>query len=374
MPPFPPGGPIVRADRSVQFRFHAPNAQGVRLAASFTHWSLRPLAFQHAEASGWWEVTTPPLHEGVHFYKFIVDGTWLHDPAHPLVTSDGCGGFNSLLGVGGPTIPADHTVRIASLNLHTYQEADPLRKLDQIAHVVAALDVDALALQEVAEHMHDPGQPNAGEFLRQRLEHYTGQTWHHEWRMAHIGFHVYREGVSLLARVPLEQVVEYRLSTGQFPRSALFATLELKQLRLRLGSLHLSWPGDGGAAEVNTLLTHLDTGDVAATLIAGDMNAHTDDEQIQRFLTAEFVDVACRQGSQGFATAGPQYWQDITPAGTGSRAEAGWATRIDYHFLRSSQIEIAGCWPIFNGRVTHNVYQPVVSDHLGLLTAIRTVS
>lgn len=368
-------GYCVLPTRAVRFRLFAPHAQTVRLASNFTQWSLRALSLQPTEA-GWWEVETPPLNEGVHFYKYIVDGRWFHDPTHPLLAPDGCGGWNSLLGIGGPSEGSPTALRIVSLNLHTYQEEHAGLKLEQIAFVAAALEVDALALQEVGEHLHDSGQPNAGEVIRQRLEHWTGQRWHHVFRMAHVGFKVYREGVSLLARVPLEEVTEYRLSTDPLARNVLLATLPLGALRVRLGTVHLSWPAAGGADQVKCLLDHL--GEEASTgrdalLVCGDFNALSHATQIQRMLQAGFLDVSALSGGEAasFPTATHQHWQSGPAPPRGSRSEFQLVSRIDYQFLHAPsptpRLTCRACLPLFHGRALANVYQPVVSDHIGLL-------
>src|SRR5688572_18007708 len=78
-------GFTVLPDRSVRFRYQGRGARHVRLAGTFTGWAPAPLA-RNGDA---WEMETPPLPEGVHFYKYLVDGRWATDPAHPLVESDG---------------------------------------------------------------------------------------------------------------------------------------------------------------------------------------------------------------------------------------------------------------------------------------------
>jgi hypothetical protein len=46
--------------------------------------------------------------------------------------------------------------------------------------------------------------------LRRRLEETTGVPWSHAFRSAHVGFDVYDEGLSLRARVPINDVVATR--------------------------------------------------------------------------------------------------------------------------------------------------------------------
>src|SRR5262245_33441355 len=138
MPLLPQPGYTLLPNRAVRFAYHDPRAQTVRLVADFTHWTVAPLALRRFGAADRWEVETFPLTEGVHFYKYIVDGRWQHDPSHPMVEYDGCGGWNSVFGIGGPSLGGPEALRVVSLNLNTYQEVHALLKLEQAAYAVAA--------------------------------------------------------------------------------------------------------------------------------------------------------------------------------------------------------------------------------------------
>jgi maltose 6'-phosphate phosphatase len=339
----------------------------VRLAADFTRWTASPLPLNR-DSDGTFEVDTQPLADGVHFYKYIVDGQWIADPSHPMVESDGCGGWNSVFGMGGPVLGAANQFRLVTLNLHTYQEADPLLKLEQVAFALAVMDADAVALQEVGEHVHDPGLPNAGEVVRTRLQALTGRPWEHAWRMAHIGFDVYREGVSLLAPVPLEDLREHRLSEGRLARNALTATVRAKGLNLRVTSAHLSWTEPGGADEISALRDALrsePTDGIDAIVVAGDLNTDEDDPRLQPLLQDGFVDVARRAGAV-FPTTLPQGRQ-----GERAASDFSMGSRLDYQFLRpvagGRRVRPVACIPVFNGLAAGDAYQPIVSDHLGVL-------
>jgi maltose 6'-phosphate phosphatase len=229
---------------------------------------------------------------------------------------DGFGGRNSAFGVGPDPTP-EGGFRVASLNLHTYQEPEALLKLGQAAFGLAALGVQAAALQEVGEHLTDPGRGNAGGIIRGHLERWTGRRWYHEWRMAHLGFGVYREGVSLLAATPLQDVQEFRLSEGPFARNALAGVVTIGGQALRLCSTHLSWGGDEG--EVRRLLQSLAAARpaVGLTLVAGDFNARQSDAPVRRMIDAGYRDVARLAGSPG-------------PTDEGSQG------RIDYQFLHAA--------------------------------------
>jgi endonuclease/exonuclease/phosphatase family metal-dependent hydrolase len=367
-PPSSRPGYTVHRDGSVELVLNRPDAQSAQVAGDFTDWA--PLPMQKREADGAWAFVTPPLAPGAHFYKYVIDGQWTTDPAHPMSEPDGFGGRNSVLGRDPPGSPLAAGLRIASLNLHTYQEPDPLLKLEQIAYALAPLDVSALALQEVGEHQWDSSRPNAGELLRRHLERLTERPWYHAWRMAHPGFHVYREGVSVLAVVPLQDVQEHRLSEGPFARNALVATLALPDATLRLCSTHVSWPAGGGEEEVPRLLQALAVPPpgVTATVIAGDFNADAYDLQVRATIDAGYQDVARAAG-----TAGPTVtWQPWLRPDESAGPDDGLCARIDYQFLKATagagpSLVVRGCRRIFNRNVLAGIYQPRVSDHVGLL-------
>jgi maltose 6'-phosphate phosphatase len=348
----------VASDGSVTFVLRSADAGSVVVAGDFTGWSKAPIALQRAAGSDRWVAKTSPLSAGLHAYKYIVDGRWIADPANPLDIDDEVGGRNSAFVVGGRTPGGERAVRVLSLNLHTWQEKDAHRKLQHIALGAAAMDVDLLLLQEVGEHVSDPSRPNAGGILGGYLERFTRRAWHHAWREAHIGFDVYREGVSILSSSPLNEVTEHQLSGGHFARVALVATTTLKGVTLRVGSTHVGWGSEGGA-EVKLLLEKLDRTRVAgpaATLIAGDFNAGPTDPQIRQFVGRGYVDVGTSTGM-------------IEP----TFGERELRDRIDYHLLRTSAgrsaPRVEGFMRVFDGAAPG--FHPRVSDHAGLLGAYR---
>ncbi|MBT4027857.1 MAG: DUF3459 domain-containing protein [Planctomycetes bacterium] len=81
----------------VAFRF-LKNAQTVHLAGSFNGWSKDATPMQRQ--NGEWVVEVP-LQEGVHHYKFVVNGEqWLTDTKNADALPDGHGGSNSVLRLG----------------------------------------------------------------------------------------------------------------------------------------------------------------------------------------------------------------------------------------------------------------------------------
>ena len=92
-----PINPVASADTVyVQFSLTAPTARNVRLAGDFSGW--QPEVSLSKGSDGRWSATVP-VAVGVHRYQFVVDSTWIADPAVGGV-DDGFGGKNSVVVVG----------------------------------------------------------------------------------------------------------------------------------------------------------------------------------------------------------------------------------------------------------------------------------
>jgi len=81
----------------ILFTYEAPQAREVYLAGSFNNWDPRanPLTKKTKDI---WSIVIP-LSPGSYEYKFVVDGSWFHDPHNPNSVPDPYGGKNSLLRV-----------------------------------------------------------------------------------------------------------------------------------------------------------------------------------------------------------------------------------------------------------------------------------
>jgi hypothetical protein len=66
--------PMIHADGSATFQLKAPEAERVEVMLPQGHYSM-----SKAE-NGIWQVTTPPLVPGFHYYSLAVDGVWVNDP------------------------------------------------------------------------------------------------------------------------------------------------------------------------------------------------------------------------------------------------------------------------------------------------------
>jgi 1,4-alpha-glucan branching enzyme len=81
----------------VTFEFTAPDAGAVSVAGEFNSWDPTANPLEKDDAGVF--RTTFDIAPGTYEYKFVVDGTWVEDPANPETVPDPYGGKNSVLTV-----------------------------------------------------------------------------------------------------------------------------------------------------------------------------------------------------------------------------------------------------------------------------------
>lgn len=74
-----------------------PEAHRVMLVGDFNEWDANELVMDNV--NGVWEKQLY-LGEGKHTYRFLVDGTWITDPANPVKEKEDNGNLNSIITVG----------------------------------------------------------------------------------------------------------------------------------------------------------------------------------------------------------------------------------------------------------------------------------
>ena len=82
--------------KKVTFRFAAPKGCQVFVAGTFNGWSIEEHTLPYHAKSGFYQ-TTVSLPAGRYEYKFVVDGTWVADPACPDWVPNELGSLNSVL-------------------------------------------------------------------------------------------------------------------------------------------------------------------------------------------------------------------------------------------------------------------------------------
>lgn len=171
-------------------------------------------------------------------------------------------------------------LKILTLNLHCYQEADQDAKFSQIARAIRDLNIDIVCLQEVGELWNDGNgdwQTNAARIIRERI----GKPYHLHTDWSHLGFDKYREGVAILsahkfimtdAGYVSPDVDAYSIHT----RKVVMAQIYVPYIGvLNVFSSHLSWWDDGFREQFEHLkawANYKHTGYVTATFLCGDFN------------------------------------------------------------------------------------------------------
>lgn len=87
---------VKAASKKVTFRFAAPKGCCVSVAGTFNGWSDDEHVLKHSARSGFFQDTLT-LSPGRYEYKFVVDGTWIADPACPDWVPNEHGSLNSVI-------------------------------------------------------------------------------------------------------------------------------------------------------------------------------------------------------------------------------------------------------------------------------------
>ncbi|MBI4324660.1 MAG: esterase, partial [Chloroflexi bacterium] len=84
--------PRINSERRAQIRINAPDAKDVSVTLGRPHTVTK-------SDDGVWTITTSPLDVGFHFYRLLIDGASLADPASEIFCGGGGGGLSSAVEV-----------------------------------------------------------------------------------------------------------------------------------------------------------------------------------------------------------------------------------------------------------------------------------
>lgn len=255
-------------------------------------------------------------------------------------------------------------LKLLTLNLHCYQEAQQQEKFATIAAAITELNLDVVCLQEVGEPWNN-GQRNpslnAARVIASLLK--TPYYLYTDW--AHIGFDKYCEGVAILSRFPFTKKSSRYVSRAKnihdiHARKAVMGQISVPGMGLvNLFSVHLSWWRDGFREQFETLRAwadHAHGDNVIATLLCGDFNAKAGAEGYATIVNSrEYEDQFLEVTANGlfdkiFKNHEPAWEQDLVSD-----------QRIDYIFKRSGGLLHA----VTAKAVFTNQTYGRVSDHEG---------
>ncbi len=223
--------------------------------------------------------------------------------------------------LGANYVARHERLKILTLNLHCYQEEDPIGKLARIARAINDLNMDIVCLQEVGE-LWNSGRgdwdSNAARIIKDQL----AQPYHYQGDWSHLGFQKYREGSAILSKHPLTfhdsgYVSPIQDVTNINSRKVVMAQVDVPYLGLvNVFSVHLSWWNAGFREQLQNLMKWAEQrhcGQVAATLLCGDFNSAV--------------------GSEGYWLAEERYEDQFLKVNSSGQA-TDHDGRIDYIFMK----------------------------------------
>jgi maltose 6'-phosphate phosphatase len=264
---------------------------------------------------------------------------------------------------------------VLTVNLHTYQEADPLAQIRWVAEVIARGDVDLVAFQECAQRRDTAVEEshysvnvrtdNMAKLIVAELAATWSKDFTYSWDWSHYGFTVYEEGSAVLGRSSyslLEQETRV-ISTGTDrndinTRTAIYGAWQVPGLgRVHLFSTHVSWggPQPGQLTALTTYAAQKAGTNPVLTLLAGDYN--------MAFGTAGYQQMMSDGGwGDSYLDAAPGAEKDPTLDND----------RIDYQFRGTSgQLVPVLAQLVFLQLAAPEAANQRASDHLGVLVHYR---
>ncbi|XP_065837800.1 5'-AMP-activated protein kinase subunit beta-2-like [Oscarella lobularis] len=118
----------------VVFRWPSSSATDVSVSGTFADWkTLTPL---HRSSAGDGDfVATIDLPEGVHQYRYIVDGTWTHDPNEAHIAAKTTGDYNNIMKVIAAETDVDEAIE-QDIALGQMERAESPTTSDEYGQIV----------------------------------------------------------------------------------------------------------------------------------------------------------------------------------------------------------------------------------------------
>jgi len=255
------------------------------------------------------------------------------------------------------------TLRVLTLNLHTWQEENQLEKFSTIARAIRDEAVDIVCFQEAAENWNGGAgdwESNAANIINRQLP----EPFHLHYDFSHIGFDRYREGLAILSRFPFRYTDSGYVSDNTSIHSIDSRRVVMAQVAVpfmgpvNVFSAHLSWPSGGFSGQFARLRDWARAKSfpgLAATLLCGDFNIPCEGDSFREIVEGGGFE------EQILKCFRPDAFDAIFRRGEDSRGVLRGDGRIDYIWLAEpSALEAVGAEELFTparyGRV---------SDHTG---------
>lgn len=269
---------------------------------------------------------------------------------------------------GGNYFASRAGLKILTLNLHCYQEANQDDKFNEIARAILENDIDVVCLQEVGEEWNG-GEgfwlSNAARIIQERLQVHGGSyELHTDW--SHIGFDHFREGSAILSKHRiLKHDARYVSDSNDIhdihARKVVMAQIHFPYVGLiNVFSVHLSWSSGGFQQQFEKLqqwANDMESDSVVATFLCGDFNNKAGSSGYMQILGSAYEDQFLRANSPDIFA---RVFRDQLP---GNMKYLASDERIDFLFAkRGNKLQPTAARVLFAGQE-----YKMVSDHLGYL-------
>lgn len=147
-------------------------------------------------------------------------------------------------------------MKIMTLNLHTYQEDQQVIKFKRIAKKIVDEEIDVACFCQAAQTFNAPRvanyvrQDNAVKIICDEVNRLLGkESYRFAWDLSHYGFKIYEEGIAILTKHPVLEVVTKYISqthdTFTFKsRKILKAVIDYHGVKINVFSCQLGWKDD----------------------------------------------------------------------------------------------------------------------------------
>ena len=272
------------------------------------------------------------------------------------------------------------TLRILTLNLHTYQEVvfekgDTLEMFlgkykpiqQKIANFIVENDIDFAFFQEAGQYIDDLSDKEVfgikikkSNYVRILSELIAGKEYYFAWDISHYGFGVWEEGLGIISSKLFVEFESRYVSKEKDLRS--FYSRKIVRARVRDGDdlidlycVHLNWKEVGFVEEFLNLVNWIEEIGNDRFVIAGDFNIPYGSEEYQFVINTKIFG---KRLIDAWVVANPEKPAQPTFRGDILSKES---ERIDYIFIPEG-------WEVKDSEIVFDKER--VSDHMGVFCEV----
>lgn len=256
-------------------------------------------------------------------------------------------------------------MKILTLNCHSWQEENQLKKIKYLAKIINENNYDVIAMQEVSQSIDSDivyeniKEDNFALLLNEELKNIGNYSYDFFWDMAHIGYEIYEEGLCLMTKLPICNKKRFTITNNNDVnfwkrRNLVKLNVKYEDKIVSFYSCHMGWWNDKEEPFINqakNLIQDVEKEDLA--FVMGDFNNNAN-------IRNEGYDYICENLFDTYNLA-----KEKDEGTTVKGKIAGWddneeKLRIDLIFV-NKKVDVLSSNVIFN-----DVNKSIISDHYGV--------